>query len=152
MSPEHRAPWGATARAQLPTWVPDPAPASPTCPRRYPTARERVAGPPPAAALKYERIDGPATLTTAGDTDALLFAFSGRPDSILLSAQAFGALFTLTDRLRRESTVILVPAGESIETYVARDTVLVRNAVAASNALVTCVGKWAMLDEPSSAD
>jgi hypothetical protein len=151
MTREARAPWGDAARAEPAGWVADPAPAFPACPRRFPPARERAAGSPPAAALKYERIDGPAVEITVGDTDGLVFQFSGRPDSIMLSARAFPALFTLTDRLRREATVILVNVGQSLETYVARDTVLARNAVAGSAAIVTCVGKWAALDEPSSA-
>jgi len=121
------------------------------CWKTYPAARERAPGPPPAAAIKYERIDGPADQVTLGDTDATVYRFSGRPDSIMLSANLFAALFTLTSRLGGEPTVLMVGAGETVETFVARDTVLARNAIAGSNAKVTVVGKWAALDEPSSA-
>jgi len=41
--------------------------------------------------------------------------------------------------------------NETVETYIARDTVLVRNAIAGSNAAVTVIGKWAALDEATSA-
>jgi len=121
------------------------------CPQTFPAARERAPGAPPAAPIKYERLDGPADQVTLGDADATIFRFSGRPDSIMLSSNLFAALFTLTSRLGGEPTVLLVGAGETIETFVARDTVLARNAVAGSNAKVTVVGKWAALDEPSSA-
>ena len=120
------------------------------CPKTYPAQRERAPGAPPAAMLKYERIDGTPAEFTSGDTDTVAFAFSGRPDSILLSVRAFPALFTMTSRLGGESTVLLVPVNETVETFTARDTVLVRNAIAGSNALVTVVGKWAQLDEPTS--
>lgn len=117
----------------------------------YPESRPRAVGALPAAALKYERIDGPASPVTVGDTDAEVFRFSGRPDTIMLAARAFSALVTLTDRLGREATTLLVPAGQSIETYIARDVVIARNAVAGSAAILSIVGKWAELDEASSA-
>ena len=111
----------------------------------------RAPGASPAAGLKYERIDGPAAPVTLGDTDAEVFRFSGRPDSIFLAARAFPAIVTLTDRLGREVTTLLVPVDAAVETYVARDRVLGRNAIAGSNAVLSVVGKWAELDEPSSA-
>lgn len=148
---DQHAPFGCQGRARAAETTPGRVPVAAPGPQSFPAANLRIPGRPPAAALKYERIDGPADVSNAPDADALLFQFSGRPDTITLSAQTFGAIFTLTDRLRRELTVYHVPAGSSIETFVARDTVLVRNAVAASVAIVHCVGKWAELDEPSSA-
>jgi hypothetical protein len=146
-----RAPWGDAARAEPAYGTEARAPRLPPCAPHFPQLRERAPGPPPAAPIKYERIDGPADQVTLGDNDAEIFRFSGRPDSIMLSANLFGALFTLTSRLGGEPTVILVGAGETIETFVARDRVLARNAVAGSNSKVTVVGKWATLDEPTSA-
>jgi len=149
--PEPRTPWGDTARARPGVGFEARVPRLAPCAPHFPGLREREPGAPPAAPIKYERIDGPADQITLGDTDATIFRFSGRPDSIMLSANLFGALFTLTSRLGGEPTVLLVGAGETVETFVARDTVLARNAVAGSNAKVTVVGKWAALDEPSSA-
>lgn len=96
----------------------------------------------PAAATRYERAES-SPLTTAGDTNGELLRISGRPDSILLSAQAFGAIFVLVDFLGRTITEILVPAGDTHETYLAADRVDVRNAVAASAAVVMATAKWA---------
>ena len=149
--PEPRAPWGPTARARPSIWVADPATSGALTAHTAPPVRERAPGPPPAAALKYERIDGTRAEVTVTDVDAVAFRFSGRPDSITLSARLFGALFTLTSRLGGEDTVILVPVNTSIDTFIARDTVLVRNAIAGSAAAVTVVGKWAALDEPTNA-
>jgi len=149
--PEPRAPWGDKARGVAAVGYEARVPRLAPCAPHFPPLRERAPGPPPAAMLKYERVDGSSAEFTSGDTDTLAFAFSGRPDSILLSARAFPALFTLTSRLGGETTVILVPVNETVETFTARDTVLVRNAIAGSNALVTVVGRWAEQDEPTSA-
>lgn len=119
--------------------------------RGYPEPRMRAVGALPAAALKYERVDGPTAEITCADTEAEVFRFSGRPDTIFLSARSFPAIVVLTDRLNRERTTLLVPVNASIETFVARDTVRARNAIAGSAAIITVVGKWAELDEASSA-
>lgn len=105
----------------------------------------------PSATLKYERIDGPTSETTLGDSDAVVFTFSGRPDSIYLATRSFPAIVTLTDRLNREQSVLLVPVGAAVETFISRERVIARNAIAGSNAILSVLGKWAELDEPSSA-
>jgi hypothetical protein len=94
------------------------------------------------AATRYERAES-SPLTTAADTDGELLRISGRPDTITLSAQAFGAIFTFVDFVGRTITELHVPAGDTQETYTAADRVLVRNAVAASAAIVMAVAKWA---------
>ena len=119
--------------------------------RGFPEPRTRAAGALPAAALKYERVDGPAAELTLTDTEAEVFRFSGRPDTIFVSARAFPAVVILTDRMNNERTVLLVPVNGSIETFIARDTVRARNAIPGSAAIITVVGKWAQLDEASSA-
>jgi hypothetical protein len=109
---------------------------------RFAVARGRAHGALPNATPKYERAEaGP--LTTSADTDAECASFSGHPDTIVLSAQAFGAIFTLQDFMRRAITELHVPAGGTQESFVRARRVMVRNAVAGSNAIVMAVGKWA---------
>jgi len=90
--------------------------------------------------VSYESL---ATSTTLGDTDAEIGRFSGVPDSIVLTASANGALVTLRQRGREGNTTIRVLAGETVETHIAADVVVARNAVALSNAVLSVVGKWA---------
>jgi hypothetical protein len=96
----------------------------------------------PRAATRYERAES-SSLTTSADAAATILRISGRPDSITLSAQAFGAIFELVDFLGRVITEIHVPAGGTQETYTAADRVTIRNAVAGSNAIGMAVAKWA---------
>jgi len=84
--------------------------------------------------------------TTLGDTDAEVWTFSGRPDSITISARAFPALVTLTDRLSRTESTILVQVGAPLDTRISRERVIARNAIAGSNAVLNVVGKWVALD------
>lgn len=149
--PEPRAPWGATARARPTGWTPDPPAGGIEAERAFPALRERVPGPPPAAAIKYERIDGPVSPITLTATDAVVFRFSGRPDSIFLSARVAPAIVTLTDRLGSESTSLMVPVDTTVETFIARDTVIARDGLGGVTSVLSIVGKWASLDEPSSA-
>jgi hypothetical protein len=149
--PEPRAPWGEKARGEPAVGAEARAPRLAPCAPHFPPLRERAAGPPPAAALKYERIDGPAAPVTLTAADTLVFRFSGRPDSIFLSARVAPALVTLTDRLGRESSTIMVPVDTTVETFVARDTVLARDGLGGATSVLSVVGKWAALDEPSSA-
>ncbi len=116
------------------------------CRFHFPPERLRALTPHDASAPVYERIDGPTGLTTAGDTDAVVFTFSGKPDAIRLGARAFDALFTLDDPAGAETATILVPAGQSILTHVSRRRVQVRNAVAGSNAIVSVQGLWQARD------
>ena len=124
-------------------------PYRPACEHTYPAPR------PPRGAegapvldqfLTYEAL---ATATTLGDTDTEIGRFSGVPDSIVLTSSAFGALFTLRRRGSESGTLIRVLVGDTVETHLARDVVLARNAVAGSNAVVSVVGKWAAR-EPAS--
>jgi hypothetical protein len=146
-----RAPWGEAARATEAYGVEPRVPRLPPCAPHFPPLRERAAGPPPAAAVKYERIDGPSDVITLGDNDAVVFRFSGRPDSIWLSCSDNDAMVTLTSRLGGESTVMHLHKDIAVETFVARDTVVARNHTNGQNAKLSVVGKWAALDEPSSA-
>jgi hypothetical protein len=116
----------------------------------YPEPRERPHVNRPAAVPRYGRIDGPTTPTTLGDADATVWTFSGRPDKIILSARAFPALVTLTDRLNRETTVVLVPTDASIPVELARERIVARNAIPGSNSILGVVGLWGESDEPSS--
>jgi hypothetical protein len=115
---------------------------------RFAVARGRAPGAPPTASPKYERAES-SSLTTATDADTELVTFSGHPDTVQLSAQAFAAVFTLQDFMRRTVTEIHTPIGSSQETFVRCRRVMVRNAVAGSNAIVMAVGKWA---EPYEAE
>jgi hypothetical protein len=116
----------------------------------YPQDRERPSVNPPSAVPRYGRLDGPASPTTLSDTDATVWTFSGRPDKIILSARAFPALVTLTDRLNRETSTILVPTDSAIPVELARERIVARNAVPGSNSVLGVVGLWGSSDEPSS--
>lgn len=111
--------------------------------RGYPAPREaysRSAG--PAAGIRYERAQGSGQVTAA-DTISTLILFSGRPDSIVLTAHENGAIFTLSDKLGRDSVEILLGADASHETFIGYEKVQVRNHAAGSNAHVSATGKWA---------
>lgn len=116
----------------------------------YPAPRERPWPAPVAAVPRYGRLDGPTTPTTLADTDATVWTFSGRPDKIILSARAFPALVTLTDRLNRETTVLLVPTDATVPVELARERIIARNAVPGSNSVLGVIGLWGESDEPSS--
>lgn len=109
---------------------------------RFAAARGRAHGALPNATPKYERAEGGA-LVTATNTAAECASFSGHPDTIVLSAQAFGLIFTLQDFMQRDICDLHVPAGGTQESYVRARRVMVRNAVADSNGLGMAVGKWA---------
>jgi hypothetical protein len=96
-------------------------------------------GPPrgPERAERYEGPDAPVQLTTS---DAEVIAFSGLPDSILVTAHVQDAIVTLTDELGRDGYPIRVPAGTTVETRIARRRVVAR-AVAAGG-LLTVVGRY----------
>lgn len=112
------------------------------CATWYPPARPRWPGGAPAISEKYEREQSSGQVT-AGDADATLITFSGRPDSIVLTTHENGAIFTLSDRLGRDAVQILLGADAAHETHFAAELVLVRNHTAGSNAHVCAVGKWA---------
>lgn len=109
---------------------------------RFAEPRGRAPGAPPSAAIKYERAESGAH-QTIGDTAAEVASFSGYPDSIYLSAQTFGAIFTLQDFMQREICEIHCPPNTGKETFVRARRVLARNCVPASNAIVQVTGKWA---------
>jgi len=112
-------------------------------PGTYPAPRPRAGGAAPLVATKFERYESSNPSGVAGDTDAILIAFSGRPDSIYLRCGAQDAVFTLTDRLGRETHTIMMPAFSINETFISRDTVWVRNRTPGLIANVQAVGKWA---------
>jgi hypothetical protein len=113
---------------------------------RFAVARGRAHGALPNATPKYERAEGGALVTSA-DAAAECASFSGHPDTIVLTSQAFGAIFTLQDFMRRDICDLHVPAGGTQESFVRARRVMVRNAVAGSNALAMAVGKWAEYGE-----
>jgi hypothetical protein len=111
---------------------------------RYPPDRlARPDGTGPRVAEKYERYESNGE-TTLADTIADVHTFSGRPDAIVLTARLFGALVTLTDRLNQETSEILVPVNTTVRTYLSREKVQARNAIAGSNAVLNAVGMWAV--------
>lgn len=110
---------------------------------QYPQPRARGAEVPPAVAELYERTEGPSAETTLADTDATVFTFSGRPESIVLSARTNGALVRLTDELDRESHSLTVLPNQTVETHIRARRVIARNLVAGSNAALSVIGKWA---------
>lgn len=92
---------------------------------------------------RYERYESNEGETTLADTDATIIDFSGKPDAIILAARTNGALFTLTDRLNRETSEIVVAAGQQLTVRLAKQRVIGRNLVAGNNAAVNVVGMWA---------
>jgi len=111
--------------------------------RGYPVARPRATGAAAITVEKYERYEATAGFVAVADTDTEVITFSGRPDSIVLHALVGAVLVTLTDRLDRETHVIPVGIGETIETHIGRERVLARENVAAAGATLSVVGKWA---------
>lgn len=109
----------------------------------YPAARSIAPPPAPSAIPRYERQEGVADHVTCGNSDAVIKTFSGSPDAILLSAETNSAMFTLTDRLNRDTNVFMVGAGHQLVVSLARERVLARNHTAGQNAIVTVVGLWA---------
>lgn len=109
-------------------------------------SKARAVIPPAITAERYQRAES-SSLTTLGDTDAAVVTFSGRPDAVQFSAQAFGAIFVLDDLTNRTFSELHVPAGESITVRVNPKIVRARNAVAGSNAIVMAVGLWAETGE-----
>jgi hypothetical protein len=88
----------------------------------------------------------------AGTAFQLVGHFNGRPDAIDLRASTAGILVRLTDRLFREDSVIALPTGALVSTYISRETVEARDPSGAGTAVVDAIGKWAARDEPSESD
>jgi hypothetical protein len=109
----------------------------------------RAVVPPAVTAERYQRAES-SSLTTLGDTNATVITFSGRPDAVQLSAQAFGAIFVLDDLVNRTLTELHIPAGASETIRVNPKIVRARNAVAGSNAIVMAVGLWAERGEAAN--
>jgi hypothetical protein len=140
---------GELGRLRVPHIAP-PAMHRPICPRWFPPDRYRPEGAEPAAVPKYERIDGPNGETTLGDSDAIVWTFSGVPDLIVLSARTNGALVKLTDRLNRETSPLTVLPGQPVYIYVGRERVTAKNLVPGSNSLLSVTGFWAEYAELGS--
>jgi hypothetical protein len=102
-----------------------------------------MGGAPAMTVEKYERYESTVGFVAVADDDAEVITFSGRPDSIVLHALVANCLVTLTDRLNRQTHVIPVGIGETIETHVAAERVLARENVAGGGATLSVVGKWA---------
>jgi hypothetical protein len=98
-------------------------------------------------AERYERMESNEGETTLADTDSTVLDFSGKPDAIILTCRAFGALFTLSDRLGRETSEVVVLPNQQLTIRAARQRVVGRNLVAGSNAIVNVVGLWAAAPE-----
>jgi hypothetical protein len=116
----------------------------------YPPERQLAAPPPAAAAIRYERQQGLTDHVTLSNSDATIITFAGTPDAIVLTAVDNSAMFTLTDRLDRDVDNVMVPAGETVTVYLAREKVLARNQSAGQNAKVTVLGLWAARNERGS--
>lgn len=108
----------------------------------YPALRPERGYEGPALTEHYVSYETSNAETTLGDTDTEIIRFSGRPDSIVLTARTNGALVTIRQRGREGGTAITVPAGETIETDVRGEIILARNLVALSNAVLSVQGKW----------
>jgi hypothetical protein len=115
----------------------------------FPSPRARARGAPTLIGEKYERYESTAGFVAVADTDTEVITFSGRPDSIVLHALVGAVLVTLTDRLDRQTHVIPVGIGETIETHIAAERVLARENVAAAGATLSVVGKWAEPADPA---
>lgn len=147
-----RPPHGVAARA-VPGGARFNRERSPAVPSSaFPSPRVREAGPAPLVGSKFERTDGPTAPVTLGDTDATIFTAAGRPDAWLISARAFPAIVTFTDRLNRETSTCLIPTDSSDTYYVSRERIVARNAIGGSNAVLGVLALWAALDEPHGAE
>jgi hypothetical protein len=109
----------------------------------YPAARERGWSEPPAQASRFPRYESMAADVASIDTDAELITFSGRADSVRLSARTNGARFTLTDRLNRETHFVVVLAGLTDTVDIPCERVLVRSHVAGAAASCFVTGMFA---------
>lgn len=107
----------------------------------YPSGRERGRLVDGSYGLRSDRYES-NNETTLADTDATIITFSGRPDAIILQARSFPALVTLTDRMNRETSTILVQVGAALDAGISRERVIARNAIPGSNAILNVVGKW----------
>jgi hypothetical protein len=93
---------------------------------------------------RYGRYEATAGFVAVANDDATVITFSGRPDSIVLHALVGAVLVTLTDRLDRQTHVIPVGIGETLETHIAAERVIARENVADAGATLSVVGKWAL--------
>jgi len=147
----HR-PFGAGGRAQ-PGGTRFNRERSPAVPvEAFPAPRVREPGPAPLVGAKYERTDGPTAPVTLGDADATVFTAAGRPDAWMVSARAFPAIVTFTDRLNRETSTYLIPTDSSDTYFVSRERIVARNAIAGSNAVLGVLALWAAQDEPHGSE
>jgi len=109
----------------------------------YPAARVRGGDLAPAQASRFPRYESMAADVASINTDVELITFSGRADSVRLSARTNGARFTLTDRLERQTHFVVVLAGETNTVDIPCERVLVRSHVAGAAASCFVTGMWA---------
>lgn len=107
-----------------------------------PAPRARGGPNPPLVSERYERSESTTSEFASADTDAAVLTFSGMVDLVRLSARTNGALFTLTDRLDRETHVVTVLPNQTEEVHYRCERVKVRNLVAGSNAAVMVTGLY----------
>jgi hypothetical protein len=131
-------PGGSEANRERSPAVPDEAFPRCRCDARPPSSGR--------TAERYGRAEASA-VTTAADTDTELVHFSGRVDTVTLTAHDFAAVFILRDDTGRELVEYFVDAFGVHESHVACNRVSVRNHVAGSAAHVQAVGKWVGPDE-----
>lgn len=118
----------------------------------YPVSRWRAQEFAPAIGERFGRIESSYPEVNAGDTDTDVFIFSGIPDLIRLHARSNGALFTLTDRLGRETHEVLVRPNDTQDVRLGRQVVVARNLVGGSVAIVFVEGYYAAPAERIEAD
>jgi len=110
----------------------------------FPEPRDRRKLPVTELGDSFQRIQTTEGLITLGNADALLIEFSGEPDSIEVLVTAFDAVIRFTDRSRSRDVDVIVVAGTRYEHRGGGfDVLRASNRVAASNAIVQAVGKWA---------
>jgi hypothetical protein len=111
--------------------------------RGYPEQRERVAGPTPQVAEKFERYETITFTLAAVATVQEAGQFSGRPDAIDLLASAAGVDVFLTDELGREESAIRLPANDWFHSEISKRRVRVQDPTGTGLQVVRAVGKWA---------
>lgn len=108
----------------------------------YPLPRRTGALEPGFTSEKYYRMESSGVEITVGDTDAVVFTFSGYPDKIHLHTRTNSALVTLTDRFSGESDEVIVNPNNPDSYFLPRNVVIARNLVALSAALLFVEGYY----------
>lgn len=109
----------------------------------YPPDRDRDGRATAVLTDQFTQRETTGGFRAVADADALVIAFSGRPDRVEVIVEAADVIVSLRDRGRDDADEITLRVGQAYLFRSRGDRVFARNAVALSIGTVQVIGEWA---------